>query len=244
MSVEKQHLEPALQSISSRSGQSLRITGSSLTYINQCLDYLLSRIDTLYSHIQLYNSHQAAVDAVVATARAEMAQKVPEPAKAVQAAETFASPVKRQARRDAKPRRRSSGVNEPPALETLMKSLSLPTDTLASSSTKDQFESLHKTLRDRSANEQAVARDAQVDFEETAKTRLADAKRAIQLIRDTLFAETSFGEVNLVDQGIEQSILVLGQEVEKAKDKLAGFEGTKTSWGSSKKDEFLERWAR
>lgn len=125
-----------------------------------------------------------------------------------------------------------------------MKSLSLPTDTLASSSTKDQFESLHKTLRDRSANEQAVARDAQVDFEETAKTRLADAKRAIQLIRDTLFAETSFGEVNLVDQGIEQSILVLGQEVEKAKDKLAGFEGTKTSWGSSKKDEFLERWAR
>jgi hypothetical protein len=246
MSVEKQHLDLALQSISSKSGQSLRKTGSALTYINQCLDYLLSRVDSLHTHVELYNSHQRAVDAVVATARTEMAAKPPEVIQNTRqrVPESPIKPARHRSTKDGKSRRRSSGINDTPALDTLMQTLSLPIDAYEATDTKTQLAALQKTLLDRSAKERDLAHDVQLDFEETAKSRLEDAQRAIQLIRDTVLAETSFGQVSLVDPGIEQSIVVLDQEVEKAREKLAGFERPKSSWGSTKKEEFLERWAR
>lgn len=250
MSVEQQHLEPALQSIAARSGQSLRKTASSLTYMDQCLDYLLSRVNALHSHTELYNAHHAAVSRVVATAREEMASEVPgpEPTPSMDAA---ASPIKpptrskRLSRDMTHHRRRSSGIQETPALDSLMQSLALPLDAYGDGSSTSQIAALSRILRERRQKDAAAARSAQDEFETAATERLDDARRAIQLLRDSVLAESSFGDLSsLADPGIEQSIDVLGQEVDKARDKLDRFESEKVGWGSLKRDEFIERWAR
>lgn len=249
MSVEQQHLEPALQSISSRSGQSLRKTASSLKYIDQCLDYLLGRVTALRSHAQLYSAHHTAVNRVIATARQEMAREIPDPAPEPASSADMSSPMKPPARnkrlsRDMGHRRRSSGMQETPALDSLMQSLALPIDAYGDGTASTQIEALSKLLHERRLKDSNVAQGMQEDFESIAAERLEDAKRAIQLLRDSVLAETSFGQVSLVDPGIEQSIDVLGQEVDKAKEKLDRFESQRVGWGSMKRDEFIERWAR
>ncbi|TQV92449.1 hypothetical protein V2A60_007140 [Cordyceps javanica] len=252
MSVEQQHLEPALRSIASRSGQSLRKTASSLTYMDQCLDYLLSRVNALHSHTELYNAHRAAVNRVVATARAEMAAEVPGPDPGPSASAEAPSPVKTPARskrqsRDmtAHRRRLSSGVQEVPALDTLMQSLALPVDAAyGDGSAPSQIAALSKLLRERREKEASVARSAQDEFEAATGERLEDARRAVQILRDSVLAETSFGAVKLADPGIEQSIDVLRQEVDKARDTLARLDCGEMGWGSLKREEFIERWAR
>ncbi|OAA71803.1 hypothetical protein LEL_09038 [Akanthomyces lecanii RCEF 1005] len=249
MSVEQQHLEPALQSISARSGQSLRKTASSLTYMDQCFDYLLSRINALHAHTEVYNAHQSAVSRVVATAREEMVAEVPGPeAQTAFSAET-PSPMKPPTRtkrqsRDMSHRRRSSSMQEVPALDSLMQTLALPIDAYGDGSAHSQITALSRILRERRMKDDSVARSAQEEFETITAERMEDAKRAVQLLRDSVLAETSFGEVNLVDPGIEASIDVLAQEVDKAKQKLDRFKDEKVGWGSLKRDEFVERWAR
>lgn len=249
MAVEQQHLEPALKSVSARSGQSLRKTASSLAYMDQCFDYLLSRINALHARTELYNAHRSAVNRVIATAREEMAAEVPGPEpQATYSAET-PSPMKPPARtkrqsRDMSHRRRSSSMQEVPALDSLMQTLALPIDAYGDGSAHSQITALSKVLHERRLKQGSMARHAQDEFETLTAERMHEAKRAVQLLRDSVLAETSFGEVNLADPGIEASIDVLGQEVDKARQKLHRFREEKVGWGSLKRDEFVERWAR
>lgn len=254
MSVEQQHLEPALQSIAARSGQSLRKTGLSLQYIDQCLDHLLGRIAALDDHAKQYTAHQSAVNRVVATAREEMASEVPEPTSEAQQQQQppsteAPSPMKPPARskrlsRDMTHRRRSSGLHELPALDILMQTLALPMDAYGDGTVQSQIDALSRILQERRRKEADVAQSVQEDFEALAADRLGDARRALQLLRDSVLAETPFGHPSLVDPGIEQSIEVLGQEVDKAREKLERLEDQKMGFGSLKRDEFVERWAR
>ncbi len=130
------------------------------------------------------------------------------------------------------------------ALDSLMQTLALPIDAYGDGSAHSQITALSKILRERRMKDDSVARSAQEEFETITAERMEDAKRAVQLLRDSVLAETSFGEVNLVDPGIEASIDVLAQEVDKAKQKLDRFKDEKVGWGSLKRDEFVERWAR
>ncbi|OAA46731.1 vacuolar H+/Ca2+ exchanger [Beauveria brongniartii RCEF 3172] len=250
MSVEQQHLEPALGSIASRSGQSLRKTASSLKYINQCFDYLLSRINALHTHTELYNAHHAAVNRVVATARDEMAAEVPapdpQPTNSIEAPSPIKPPTRtKRHSRDMTHRRRSSGTPHLTALDSLMQSLALPMDAYGDASgATSQITALSRLVRERRSKNNGAARSAQDEFEAATAERLDDAQRAVQLLWDSVLAETAFGTATLADPGIEQSIDVLAQEVTKAKDKLGRFESQQMGWGSLKRDEFIERWAR
>ncbi|KGQ08026.1 hypothetical protein BBAD15_g6624 [Beauveria bassiana D1-5] len=250
MSVEQQHLEPALRSIASRSGQSLRKTASSLTYMNQCFDYLLSRINALHTHTKLYNAHHAAVNRVVATAKDEMAAEVPapdpQPTNSIEAPSPIKPPTRtKRHSRDMTHRRRSSATPHLTALDSLMQSLALPMDAYGDSSdATSQITALSRLVRERRSKSSVAARSAQDEFEGATAERLDDAQRAVQLLWDSVLADTAFGTAALADPGIEQSIDVLAQEVAKAKDKLGWFESQKMGWGSLKRDEFIERWAR
>lgn len=250
MAVEQQHLEPALGAIATRSGQSMRKTASSLAYMDQCFDYLLSRINALHTHTELYNAHHAAVQRVVATARDEIASDIPSPDPPLPPSIDAASPVKPPARskrlsRDlSHHRRRSSGVHDVPAIDSLMQALALPIDAYGDGSAHSQIAALGKLVRERRLKDAGVARAAQDELETAAAERLEDARRAMQRLRDSVLAETPFGPAHLADPGIEQSIQVLGQEVTKAREKLARFDGGEMGWGSLKRDEFVERWAR
>ncbi|UQC79191.1 uncharacterized protein CLUP02_04670 [Colletotrichum lupini] len=236
MSVEQQHLEPALKSLSSKNGQSLRRSAAAVIYIDECLDYLLDHMDRLSTRIEAYQSHKTATSSLLTTARAELSAPVATPKKKTPT-QDLVSPVRRRNNtnpgrsptRDAASnrRRRSSAFDEPP-LETLLRSLAIafPEDVTDGAG---QTAVLAATLAERQTKARDVARNAQETLEGTAATQLADSKLAIQLLRDSLLAESPFGHVRLVDEGIEASIAVLGQEVEKVKERVEKVDAGKAS---------------
>lgn len=146
-----------------------------------------------------------------------------------------ASPVRPRANTN----RRSSGLPDDPPLETLLHSLaiSLP----AEDSRISQVNALATALRERTVKADDVARNAQESFEAGAIAHLEDAQLAVQLLRDSVLAESPFGEVKLVDGDIEGSVEVLEQEVSKVRGLLDGAQG-RGDGKSDKREDFLRRW--
>ncbi|QPH02372.1 hypothetical protein C2857_006581 [Epichloe festucae Fl1] len=241
MSTEQQHLEPALQAIAAKSGQSLGKTVSSLKYTDECLRYLQERMARLHAHVESHKSYRAAAEAMMTTARAELAVDAT-PTSTVSKQTIPVSPVRTRSNTSgARARPSSSGIQEESALETLLSSLavSLPSE---EESPRARVNAISKAVAERARKCDEVAKGAQESLEITTRAHLSDTKLALQLLRDSLLAKSPFGEVKLVDPDIEGSILVLQQEVEKAKEKLRSLEGQSATARSVKKEEFVRRW--
>ncbi|KAG5981929.1 hypothetical protein E4U55_002490 [Claviceps digitariae] len=243
MSTEQQHLEPALQSIATKSGQSLGKTVLSLRYVNECLTYLQGRMVRLHAHIETHKSYQAVAEAMTVTAKAELAVDVMAPTKAIPQQPLPISPVR--PRTSARARRASSGnlQEEESALETLLSGLAISLPSAEEETPRARLDAIAKLVAQRSRKCDQVAQAAQESLEIVTRAHLTDVRLAIQLLKDSLLAESPFGEVKLVDPDIEGSILVLQQEVEKARDKLQSLEGQSVMARSVKKEEFVKRWA-
>ncbi|PNY26329.1 Uncharacterized protein TCAP_03735, partial [Tolypocladium capitatum] len=246
MSVDQQHLEPAIKSVTARGGQSLSRTSAALTYVNDCLDYLLDRISRLHIRVEAHQSHQTASAALASLARAEMAVEVASaPKPAVPASPVRKpSPIRIRANTTGSHgQRRSSGIQEEPPLDALVQNIALPLLSLDEDDSKKQVITLARALADRSQKAADVARGAQESFEMSAIAQLEDARRAIQLLRDSVLAESPFGDVKLMDPEIEGSISVLEQEIGKAKEKLKIAEGQNVVAKSKTREDLLQRWS-
>ncbi|KAH7170075.1 hypothetical protein EDB81DRAFT_876124 [Dactylonectria macrodidyma] len=251
MSAEQEHLEPALQSTDSQSGQSLRRSAVAVTYINESLDYLLDRIDLLGGRVETLNSHQNAAASIFSAAKNEIATPISPVRKPVQQAPPISpirkpAPIRMRSNTVAESgrgnRRRSSGIQDEPAMEALLRNIALSLPPAEDATTGEQAADLAQVIAERSEKAADVARNAQEAFEAGAVSKLQDARLAIQLLRDSILAESPFGEVRLVDPEIEGSIHVLGQEVEKVREKLEAVD-VKKGVKSAKKEEFVHRWA-
>ncbi|ENH69882.1 hypothetical protein FOC1_g10009386 [Fusarium oxysporum f. sp. cubense race 1] len=254
MSAEQQHLEPALKSTNAQSGQSIHRSAVAVSYVNECLDYLVERITLLTDRVETLKSHNAAASSIIATAKAEVSASLsPEKKKSIRAAMP-ASPIRNPspirmrantdgARRGNNNRRRSSGILDEPAIEALLRDLALSLPDAEEASIQDQVSALNKAFTERSDKTTDVVRNAQDSFETSVTSRLDDARLAIQLLRDSVLAESPFGEIKMIDPEFEGSIDVLSQEVDKVKEKLDGVVAKKALAKSVKKDEFVQRWA-
>lgn len=149
----------------------------------------------------------------------------------------------------AKSRRRSSGdaLGHSP-LEQLFGELALdlPQDSKASASNAaSQVNYLSATLAERADKAASVTRSAQSTFENTAASHIADVRTALQLIRDSVLAESPFAEVHLIDPGIEASIGVLAQEIHNVGTRLEGVEREAAALAKGrnvKREEIIARW--
>ncbi|KAF5965034.1 hypothetical protein FCOIX_13147 [Fusarium coicis] len=254
MSAEQQHLEPALKATNAQSGQSIHRSAVAVSYVNECLDYLIERITLLTDRVETLKSHNAAASSIIATAKVESSASLsPEKKKSLRAAMP-ASPIRNPspirmrantdgARRSNNNRRRSSGILDEPAIEALLRDLALSLPDSEEASIQDQVSALNKAFTERSGKTTDVVRNAQESFEAGVTSRLDDARLAIQLLRDSVLAESPFGEIKMVDPEFEGSIDVLSQEVDKVKEKLDGVVAKKALAKSVKKDEFVQRWA-
>ncbi|KAF9769723.1 hypothetical protein IL306_012814 [Fusarium sp. DS 682] len=254
MSAEQQHLEPALKATDAQSGQSIHRSAVAVTYVNECLDYLVERITLLTDRVETLKSHNAAASSIIATAKAEVSASLsPEKKKSIRAAMPASpirnpSPIRMRAntdgsRRGNNNRRRSSGILDEPAIEALLRDLALSLPDAEEASIQDQVSALNKAYAERSGKTTDVVRNAQDSFETSVTSRLDDARLAIQLLRDSVLAESPYGEIKMVDPEFEGSIDVLSQEVDKVKEKLDGVVAKKALAKSVKKDEFVQRWA-
>ncbi|KAL6884909.1 hypothetical protein HDV57DRAFT_491565 [Trichoderma longibrachiatum] len=254
LSVEHQYLEPALTTVSTEGGQNAMRTSNALAYIDQCLDYLLGRLDRIQGRIETHLSHQAAAASLITTAKAEVAVDIPPPLKHTYTPSSApvsvfpsspsksGTPRKRSNTVGSQHRRRSSDIANEPPLETLMYALSVPSSVSDETDGRAQVAALSKILDERRNKLDEIARSAQETFEMGALAQLNDTRLAIQLVRDSVLAESSFNEPNLVDPEISGFITVLAAEVEGAKDRLALVEGQRRDRKREKRDEFVERW--
>lgn len=104
---------------------------------------------------------------------------------------------------------------------------------------------LSHTLHDRLQTLADITHTTQTTLENTASARIADARTAVQLVRDSVLAESPFAEVHLVDPGIESSIGVLGQEAGKVGARLDGVEREARVVGQGRnvrREEMVARW--
>lgn len=161
------------------------------------------------------------------------------------------SPVRLRAGQTSKHRRRSSGIGltaDAAPLEQLLRMLALTLpeneNTAQSSSSGPQVAALATALADRTAKVADVAANVQESFEIGVAAQTKESALAHQLLRDSLLAESLFGEVQLVDPGIEGSIRVLDQELEKMGRKLEQMDSEVSliRGRRGKQDELIRRW--
>jgi len=229
--------------------------------MHECLDYLLDHAEELSRRVESFQAHQATAAAVIDVARTELGTAVGLPAKKEERPAVAASPTRRRKSsghgnavspirtRGQLGRRRSSGVgvgDEPPLDEILRNlALSLPQDEVtADSQAHAQAAALVATLAERRSKADDVARNAEESFESAAIKQVTDAKLAVQLLRDSILAESPFGQVRLVDPEIDGSIAALTQEMEDVRTKLERVDSglAKARGRSAKRDELISRW--
>ncbi|AEO55642.1 hypothetical protein MYCTH_2087011 [Thermothelomyces thermophilus ATCC 42464] len=230
MSTEQQFLEPALRSLAAKNGQTLARSAQAISY-----------------------SYQLAANAVLDLAKAEL-QTQPSAIRASPTQQQHS--IKQQGTVSpvhARPSRRSrystgapdTGDDSP--LEEILRTLaiSLPQEKEGLPDLCAQVDELSLALAGRREKLQDAAFHAQQNFEEAATKYVTDGKLAIQLVHDSILAESPFGGVRLVDAEIERSIAVLSQELRKVDEKLsdvcAGVAKLKKA-KSAKRDEFISRW--
>lgn len=212
-------------------------------------------------------AHESATCAMISTAKVELSTTVAlntakdhanvgplsSPARRFQPADDVMTPAPRRARTNTPSRRLSSGgtSNESP-LEHLLGELgiSLPAeddDPSTTASTQAQAALLSRTLAERRQKAADVAGSVQSTFEHAATAHLSDARCALQLIRDSVLAESPYAEVHLVDPGIESSIGILAQEVQNIASRLDDVESEAAKLARGRnlnRDEIISRWAR
>lgn len=230
--------------------------------IDDCLEYLLDHAQELSARIEAFQEYQLALDSLATVARSELSTEVDTPGKKERRPTIGGSPTRRRSLNQgvaASPvrvpgrqhhSRRSSGLDfgvpDDTPLEEILRTLAinLPTDDPSSASVRSQANALATTYRERRAKVHDVAHNVQQSFEASATKQLVDAKMAVQIVRDSLLAESPFGEVQLVDPEIDGSIAVLGQELEDVKSRLDGIETAlaKARGKSLKKEELIRRW--
>ncbi|KAK4196045.1 hypothetical protein QBC40DRAFT_13920 [Triangularia verruculosa] len=250
MSVEQQFLEPALKKVEAKNGQEQIKSKQATGYIHDCLDYLLDHVQDLSARLEAFKAYQLAADSLLEIARSEVATKValatPRPRRpTVDQRGVADSPVRPRPRHA----RRSSGIGgamEDSPLDEILRSLAigLPRDEEGTPDLQGQAGELASILAERRRKTEDVAKNVQESFEYTTTKQISDGKLAIQLIRDSILAESPFGEVRLADPEIESSIAVLSQELEKIRQQKDGVDNSmaKLRARNEKKDEIIARW--
>ena len=202
------------------------------------------------ARLDAFQAYQLAANAVLDVAKSELDSQAaveasPTRPKSARQQDTI-SPVRPRPKQRSRYSTGASGIGEDPPLEESLRALaiSLPQDEDVPADLRDQVRELASTLATRRTKVQDVASNVQETFEGVASKQVADGRLAIQLIRDSILAESPYGDVRLVDPEIEGSIAVLSQELANVDEKLKGIDvGVARLRGrNAKRDELISRW--
>ncbi|KAK4155765.1 hypothetical protein C8A00DRAFT_41688 [Chaetomidium leptoderma] len=252
MSTEQQFLEPALKSLAAKNGQGLARSAQATSYIHECLDYLIDRAQDLVARLEAFQAYQVAANAVLDIAKPELGT---EASVAVEASPTrqksaiqpdAMSPVRPRPNQRSRYTSGGPGIGDEPPLDEILRTLaiSLPQEEDVPADLRAQAEELASTLARRRAKVHDVAQNVQETFESTATKQVADGTLAIQLVRDSILAESPFGHARLLDPEMDGSIAVLSQELANVDERLKGIDASvaKLRGHNAKRDELVSRW--
>lgn len=204
------------------------------------------------ARLDAFRAYQLAATSVLEMAKCELdtqastaSDAFPAPQKSV-TREDLMSPVRPRPKQRSRYSSGAPGIDDEPPLEEVLRilAISLPQDEEGSTDVHAQSKELASALASRRVKVHDVAQNVQETFESTATKQVADGKLAIHLVRDSILAESPFGNVRLVDPEIDGSIAVLSQELAAVEEKLKGIDANvaKLRGKNAKRDELVSRW--
>lgn len=162
-------------------------------------------------------------------------------------------PIQRQ-RKDSKPRspvrrrdnRRRSSTHLDDDVDPdqqLLRNLgvSLPAEV---NSDEVRIDILERALFERNCKLEGHSDSLQMTTESSISSYLHDAHVTLQLLRDTLLAESPYGKVQLLDQDTESSISMLEQDVESLQATMEKVDLRQLQTRNAHREELIERWSR
>ncbi|KAF4636224.1 hypothetical protein G7Y89_g1879 [Cudoniella acicularis] len=272
MSAEQQFLQPALRTIAATKGQGQERAVKAVKYarfpsplfstltntpqIHKCLIFLVTRIETFLARTKESQIHKMALNFVLSSARQELSRvEEVSPLSSKNAASPSNKPNTQRRRtsssnqspiRARNARRRSSGIFENEDVDPEQQlarnlGISLPTEPISDAA---RAEMLEKTLADRVLKLDIHANSLQQTTELAISSHLLDANLTLQLLQDSLLAETMHGKVRLLDPDIESSVTMFEQEIEDLEAALEGVDLGLLSERNVKREEIVGRWSR
>ncbi|PHH64684.1 hypothetical protein CDD81_4125 [Ophiocordyceps australis] len=245
MKINEEYLEPAVKSIALKNKESINRTSMALDYMDECLLHLHDRISSLCECVERHESRHALTTAIAASAKAELAAQVSEANDA--ATHTVpASPARRASlstldKMSTPHARRSSAAEAPPPLEQLLRKLSLePASTTSSLETR--LREVEGALNKARAKLVHVERGAHESYQEAIVKHVHDIWGAVQMMRDSVLAESPYGKVELVDADVEYSINAMKEGVAHVRQRLQALEEQELVEESEVREELLQRF--
>ena len=103
---------------------------------------------------------------------------------------------------------------------------------------------LERTLSHRLSKLEGHANSLQSTTESSISSHLLDAQVTLQLLRDSLLADTTYGKVRLLDPDIELSVAAFEKDVRDLQEGLEAVSLQKLQAMSVFRDELVQRWSR
>lgn len=230
---------------------SSRRVSANITQINDCLNFLVNRIGVFLVRTQEHQSHKMALQYVLGEAKKEL-QRPQEPAPS-----KTTSPVKPNTQRRRKSsatqspararntRRRSSGQGDEdiePEQQLLRNlGISIPSE---ANTDATRCEILERALSDRLSKLEGHANSLQSTTESSISLHLLDAHATLQLLRDSLLADTLYHKIRYLNPEIELSVGTFEQDVQDLQQNLEEVNLQKLQARNVHRDELVERWSR
>ncbi|TVY87763.1 hypothetical protein LAWI1_G003175, partial [Lachnellula willkommii] len=216
MSAEQQFLQPALKAIAATDGQGQERAAKAVKYIHDCLLFLVNRIETFLERAEESQCHKMAIQFVLDSAKKELCR--------VEDSPTPSSPSKpntQQRRTSARSpvrtrntHRRSSALEnddvEPEQQIARNLGITLPP---VGVSEQARATALEKSLSERLTKLEIHSSSLQSTTESSISSHLLDAHLTLQLLQDSLLAESLYSKVRLLDPDIEASVGMFEQEI-------------------------------
>lgn len=220
--------------------------------IHECLLFLVNRTETFLSRAQESQSHKTALNSILSTLKQELStiEETPPPTLNT----STSSKANTQRRRTSSThspvrtrttRRRSSGpeAEDVDPEQQLARNLGI---TLPPSSLPPllQSQALEKTLTERLTKLEIHSNSLQTTTETSISSHLLDAHLTLQLLQDSLLAETLGRKVRLLDPDIEASVGMFESEIEELRGMLEGIDLTGLGARNVRREAIVERWGR
>lgn len=117
----------------------------------------------------------------------------------------------------------------------------IPPDVTSSAA---RIELLERSLQDRRSKLDNHAFNLQMTSENSIFSYIRNAQSTLQLLRDSLHAESPYGKVELLDVDTESTIHILEKEVEEVQNSLSNIDLRKLQERNVHRDELVQRWSR
>jgi hypothetical protein len=141
-------------------------------------------------------------------------------------------------------RRRSSGIEnediDPEQQIARNLGITLPVDLVSS---QERAEALERALSDRFTKLDIHTTNLQSTTESSISAHILDSHLTLQLLQDSLLAETLHHKVRLLDPDIEASVSMFHQEIEDLKSELDGMDLQRLQARNVNREQFIARWA-